>query len=112
MGERPIGTTLDRKDPTKGYKPSNCRWATHREQQNNKLHLTKICKDGEVHTIGEWVYLLDLTTTERNKIYKRYSAYRCVEFEDLFYEGSLLTKRVNERENHCLVCGREDSIKW
>ena len=27
--------TLDRKDSTKGYSPSNCRWATHAEQSQN-----------------------------------------------------------------------------
>lgn len=29
--------TLDRRDPTKGYEPDNCRWATKIEQEANKL---------------------------------------------------------------------------
>jgi len=36
MWPRPDGKTLDRKDPTKGYSPDNCRWATHIEQRHNR----------------------------------------------------------------------------
>jgi hypothetical protein len=36
MGERPLGLTLDRKDGSKNYSKSNCRWATWREQRMNR----------------------------------------------------------------------------
>lgn len=35
MGQKPRGITLERKDNDGNYEPSNCKWATRKEQRSN-----------------------------------------------------------------------------
>lgn len=46
MGERPAGTSLERIDNDKGYSPSNCRWATRKEQQRNRANKVMVTIEG------------------------------------------------------------------
>ena len=48
------GLTLDRFDNNSGYNPCNCRWITHKQQQNNKRNNHFLTLNGDTHTIAEW----------------------------------------------------------
>ena len=59
MGPRPAGKTLDRFPNKNGdYQPGNCRWATRKEQQNNRRPSRKrkplLTFNGESLSAGDW----------------------------------------------------------
>jgi len=53
MGERPAGTSIERINNKIGYKPSNCRWATDREQNWNKGDTVLVSFGGEAVPLKE-----------------------------------------------------------
>lgn len=54
MAPRPKGMMLDRKDNDLGYSPSNCRWATRKEQNSNRRNCIYVDCDGATVTLKEY----------------------------------------------------------
>lgn len=65
--------TIERINVNGNYEPSNCKWATKKEQSNNTRRNVRYTHNGASHTVAEWVEIYKLNRSLLERLLKNNS---------------------------------------
>jgi hypothetical protein len=83
MGRRPTAKhSIERINNSKGYQPGNCRWATAKEQCNNRRSNVLLTCNGRTQTVTEWAAERGINYFSlRSRIQRGWSTRRALGYE-------------------------------